>query len=122
MPNYAIPSTSGVSPWMSYYRDRYAALPELSKLAFGFEPQVGYENLLGSLNASNAQEEAMRRLYSTFWNRYNVFAASSPEGSNTSWGDWLGNQDFDRELARYSPQFRGENSFRFDRPARYIAF
>lgn len=122
MPNYAIPSSGGVNQWQDYYRNQYSNLPELSRQAFDWNPELGYENMMQSLKPTNATDSALRRLYQTMWNRYNVFSGTSPIGSKTTWGEWLGNQDLDRLLASYSPSFRGEADNRFNRPARYIAF
>ena len=121
MANYAFPG-SGYD--MSSFRNSLPNLSRASQLIFQEDPSAAYEYLLSWLRPTNADDSALRRLYNVFQTRYNMRQAegAGQPGGDTTWLDWLGQQDYNRELARLPREVRGAASIRFGRPARFINF
>lgn len=119
--NYAFPGSGyNQSPFQT-------SLPQMShssQIMFDQDPAAAYEYMLSWLRPSATDDSALRRLYNVMQTRYNSMKAEAGAnvGSDTRWMDWLGQQDFNRELARMPRETRGDASMRFGRPARFINF
>lgn len=120
--NYAFPGSTGYD--MSQFRQQSRDMSLPSQIMFDQDPAAAYEYMLSWLRPTSADDSALRRLYNVMQTRYNsaMAEAGASRGSDTRWLDWLGQQDFTRELARLPREARPNNAMRFGRPARFINF
>lgn len=92
-------------------------------------PDMTYEAMLRSMGLSNSQEAAMRNAFNSIHNRFVQHHAEAypdwydnyDQGFPDFW-DYLGNFNWNQELARLSPGARYQQPQRFQRPARWVAF
>lgn len=92
-------------------------------------PQVAYETMLRNMGLSNSNEATMRNAFSSIWNRWGQREATGytdweahPDTGMPDFWDFLGNFNWNQELARMTPGARYQQPQRFQRPTRWVAF
>lgn len=121
MANFAF--RAGAAPGLNTYRFNNTRIPGTAINSWNYDdPQGGYEYLLSMLNPSISQDRTMRSLYDQMRGLFENQMALNPRDTSYNWLNWLGKQNWNRELAALSPDMRGQRPGNFIRPARWVAF
>lgn len=111
-------------------QDAYRAwLPSLSEVQRDFydqEPDAAFEAWLRSLTGAAYNDEvSLRKLQSQLFANYkNQTIAGYPntDGTDSTFVDFLGSLDPNKELARMPDQYKNQLSRQFTQPLRWVAF
>lgn len=102
---------------------------DVASIGWRDNPQATYELMLRSMGLSNSKEAAMRNAFQSLYNRYQQIEHEGyedweayPDTGMPDFWDYLGNFNWNQELARLSPGARYQQPQRFQRPARWVAF
>jgi hypothetical protein len=112
----------------SGFRDFNTSMGKDSMQSNVFEgsPDAAYSYWLKRLNPTTVQDNMLRKLYTRMYADYEGGQITDPRNENPgtafNWVDYLSRQDPNKELARYGPEARNENSRQYTRPARWVAF
>jgi hypothetical protein len=125
--NYGGGSFSGFSttPWSNAMS---AIAPQFNPFQQGMynsDPALAMEHFIRTVMPSNINEDLMRRMLPNIqrqWVQQQMQDASNGLGTLRPFSSMLTNHNWDRELARLSPDVRRESSSLFQRPVRTITF
>lgn len=119
--NYAYSSPGlSTSPWVQ-------AMSGSDRFTNGFynlNPDVGFDRFLRMINPSLVDANALRQLYPSLERQWAAAQWDSQTNGQplTTWTDFLGNLNLDRELARMGSSAGRYNSRRFNGPTRVVTF
>jgi hypothetical protein len=127
--NYAYSSPGiSTSPWVQAMQGNSPSGNPLDSYFnngwYNKNPDVGFDKFLQLLNPSLVDQGALRQLYPSLERRWSDAQWHSQMNGQplTSWTDYLGTLDVNRELARLGSSAGRYNTRRFNGPTRVVTF
>lgn len=125
--NYGGGSFSGfsTSPWIQAMQQIAPQFQQFQQGMYNSDPNLAMTSFLDTIRTSNTNEDMMRRMLPMIqkrWIEQQMKDAQGGFGQLRPFSSMLGSTNWDRELARYAPNYRNESPSMFNRPVRTVTF
>lgn len=113
------------NPWMNAMRAIPQNFNQFQQGMYNSDPSLAMDSFLRTIRTSNTNEDLMRRMLPSIkqqWVQQQMLDAQNGTGTLRPFSSMLQNYDWDREMARYAPEFRRESASVFQRPVRTVSF
>ncbi len=125
------PSSTGnfsgfsVNPWLQAMQQIPSNFNQIQQGMYDKNPNLAMDSFLRMNRTSNTTEDMLRRMLPSIehqWTQGQIDAYKNGVGTMKPFSQHLGEYNWDRELARYAPEFRREQPSAFQRPVRTVSF
>lgn len=113
------------NPWLQAMRNIPQSFQPFAQGMYNSNPGLAMDSFMRTIRTSNTNEDLMRRMLPSIqqqWVQQQMDDAQKGTGTLRPFSDMLGNYNWNRELARYAPEFRREQPSMFQRPVRTVTF
>ena len=114
-----------VNPWINAMQAIPQNFNAFQQGMHNSDPNLAMDSFLRTIRTSNTNEDLMKRMLPSLnnqWVQQQMRDAQNGTGQLRPFSSMLTNYNWDKELARYAPEFRREAPSMFQRPVRTIAF
>ncbi len=114
-----------VNPWVQAMQQIPQNFNQFQQGMYNQNPNLAMDSFMRTIRTSNTNEDLMKRMLPSLnnqWVQQQMTDAQNGTGTLKPFSSMLSEYNWDKEMARYAPEFRRESASMFQRPVRTVSF